>query len=406
MAAVLLGQAAAQLTATAADLAVKVPPTGVRQCLGFQPDGWPAPQACTDAGPLTLVPKQDGLQGAGPMAYEAVPGQPLTACVRDRVSGLVWEGKPDSGRQPWPVLRDGPEGSPRFDTEGYGPQNKPVPGSRGHSDAYSFHGDGRPGGAQAYVAEVNASRLCGYADWRLPTVAELHGLLDLGKARTADVRPARPLAEQALINARWFPNTVPAVYLTSEWRDDASVWCVNFENAHVYDCDPDMAHKPPPLFVRLVRGPAVPTTDRWRALPDERGVADGAVEDRHTGLVWRRCAEPQGWNGRRCTGSARRYDYVQALQRASAQAGWRLPTIKEVNSLAQREAERFAFPATGFPAPGDDARRVGHWSSTVCDARAATESARASVSAWVLSDSGTLHCEARIMHLGVRLVRE
>lgn len=403
MATALLGLAAAP---AGAQPVVKVSPTGVRQCLGFQPDGWPAPQACADAGPLKLVRKQDGLQGAGPMAYEAVPGQPLSACVRDRVSGLVWEGKPDSGKQPWPVLPARAEGSPRFDTEGYGPQNKPVPGSRGPSDAYSFHRDGRPGGAQAYVAEVNERRLCGYADWRLPTVAELHGLLDLGKARTSDVRPSRPLAEQALIDARWFPNTVPAVYLTSEWRDDTNVWCVNFENAHVYDCDPDMTHKPPPLFVRLVRGPAVPTTDRWRALPDERGAAGAAVEDRHTGLTWRRCEEPQTWNGQRCTGTARRYDYVQALQYASAQAGWRLPTIKEVNSLAQREAERFAFPASGFPTSGDDAARVGHWSSTVCDARAATESARASVNAWVLSDDGALHCEARIRHLGIRLVRE
>lgn len=338
----------------------KVPPTGVRTCLGLTKEGWPTPQACADAGPLALVPKQDGRQGAGPLAYEAVPGQPRTACVRDRVSGLVWEGKRDNGR---------------------------------------------PADAMAYVAQVNASRLCGYADWRLPSVAELHGLVDLGKERVPEVRADRPLAEQSVIDARWFPHTVPAIYLTSDMRDPTSPWCVNFANGFVYDCDPDMSREPP-LFVRLVRGPEAPKSGRWRELPDERGVPGGAVEDRHTGLVWRRCEEPQAWNGKRCTWSAKRYDYVQALQRAGEQAGWRLPTIKEIDSLARREADRFELPPSDFPAQGKEALRAGQWSSTVCNSSPETSTARASISAWVLSREGAIYCEARIMHLGVRFVRE
>ena len=403
-AAALMGWAVASMAAQPPVAAV--PPTGVRVCLGVEKDGWPTPQACADAGPLSLVPKQDGLQRAGRPAYEAVAGQPRTACVRDRVSGLVWEGKPDSGKQPWPVLRDGTDGTPRFDTDGYGPQNVPVPGSRGHNEAYSLRRDGKQGDATAYVAQVNASRLCGFGDWRLPTVAELHGLVDLGKERVSDVRPGQPLAEQALVDAQWFPNTVPAVYLTSEWRDATSVWCVNFANGTVYDCDPDMARKPPPLFVRLVRGPAAPLSGRWREVPDERGVRGGAVEDLHTGLVWRRCEEPQTWNGRRCTWSAKRYDYVQALQHAAKQAGWRLPTIKELDSLAQREADRFALPPADFPATDKEVSQASHWSATVCGAQPATSTARASIAGWVLTDDGKIYCESRVRHLGVRLVRE
>ena len=180
---------------------------------------------------------------------------------------------------------------------------------------------------------------------------------------------------------------------------------MNFANGFVYDCDPDMSREPP-LFVRLVRGPEAPKAGRWRELPDERGVPGGAVEDRHTGLVWRRCEEPQTWNGKRCTWSAKRYDYVQALQRAGEQAGWRLPTIKEIDSLARREADRFELPPSDFPAQGKEALRAGQWSSTVCNSSPETSTARASISAWVLSREGAIYCEARIMHLGVRLVRE
>lgn len=386
----------------------KVPPTGVRTCLALDAklDDWPTPQACADTGPLALVPKQDGLQGAGLPAYAALPGQPLTACVRDRVSGLVWEGKPDSGRAPWPVSYRGPERFATYATDAYGPLNAPAADSRGHSDAYSHLGDGRPGDALAYVAQVNAMRLCGYADWRLPTAAELHGLLDLGKERVPEARPTQALADQALIDARWFPNTVPGFYLASELHDRHTVWCVNFLHGTVLDCDRDMARKPPPLFVRLVRGPEAPAAGRWREVPDERGVPGGVVEDLHTGLAWRRCEEPQVWNGRRCTWSAGRYDFVQALQRAGEQRGWRLPTIKEVNSLAERGLEQFELPPTGFPPADKDARHVGYWSSTVCDARPATPTARASISGWVLADGGNIYCEARPRRYAVRLVRE
>ncbi len=396
--------AAAQLRAASAGPAtVKVPPTGARVCVGLQQDGWPAPQACSEAGPLTLISKQDGMLRAGEPDYEAIDGQPLTSCVRDRVSGLIWEGKPDSGKLAWMSTQAGPKGTGML-TDTYGPHNHPAPGSRANTDAYSYHGDGRPGDAMAYVAQVNAMGLCGFTDWRLPTVAELHGLVDLGEL--VDGRSAQWPAERAAVDGRWLPNTVPGNYLSAEPDDESRMWCVSFTAGFVYSCNRRMERKPQPLFVRLVHGPQVPETGRWREAPDMHGVPGGVVEDRYTGLAWRRCEKPQAWNGERCTGTARRYDYVQALQLASAQTGWRLPTIKEVNSLAERWFKKQEIPAADFPSSGTQPLHEGYWSSTVCSGGSATPQARAWIRGWALEDGGDISCEARLMRLGVRLVRE
>lgn len=407
-AAILLGLAAGLAAAGAgADPVAKVPPTGSRLCLALDMglNGWPTPQPCADTGPAAPIPKQDGMQGAGQPAYEAVAGYPLTSCVRDRVSGLVWEGKTDSGKLEWMRKTAGPPGTGRL-VDTYGPNNEPAPGSRANTDAYSYHGDGRPGDAMAYVAQVNAARLCGYADWRLPTVFELFGIADVGRMSDADRRPARSQTDQAAIDGRWFPNTMPGYYLTSEPHDQTRIWCVDFALAYVHGCNRRMGRTSQPLFIRLVRGPEAPETGRWREVPDEHGVPGGAVEDRYTGLVWRRCEEPQAWSGQRCTGAAGRYNYVQALQRAGEQPGWRMPTVKEVNSLAERWFKRLDIPAADFPATGAEPLREGYWTSTTCDGSPATQTARASISGWALGGGGDIYCEARPKRMGVRLVRE
>jgi len=399
--------AAAQSSAAGASPLAKVPPTGVQTCLTLDAnkDDWPTPQPCNGTGPLRLLPKQDGMLGAGLPAYEAVAGRPLTECVRDRVSGLVWEGKPDGGQLQRMATTAGPQGTGKL-LDSYGPYNAPRPGSRASTDAYSYHGDGRPGDAMAYVTQVNAMRLCGYTDWRLPTTAELFGIADVNTLMDTDEAPRRLAARRPSIDERWFPNTVAGHYLTSEPMDQTRMWCVDFRKAFVYGCNRRMRSHTQPLFVRLVRGPEAPETGRWREAADERGVPGGVVEDRLTGLVWRRCEEPQTWNGRRCTGSAKRYGYVQAVRHAGVQPGWRLPTVKEMNSLVERWFEKLDVPPADFPATGAEPLRRSFWSSTVCTASPETDTARASISAWALGDEGNLYCEARVMGLGVRLVRE
>jgi hypothetical protein len=80
--------------------------------------------------------------------------------------------------------------------------------------------------------------------------------------------------------------------------------------------------------------------------------ADGSeVTDAQTGLVWRRCSQGQSWSGSTCAGSASFYNHEQALALVKAEAGWRLPNVKELSSLV--DASRFnpsidtaAFPST------------------------------------------------------------
>ncbi|MCX8516996.1 MAG: DUF1566 domain-containing protein, partial [Rhodoferax sp.] len=130
--------------------------------------------------------------------YSEVPkadGTPYdrTDCVKDNISGLVWEGKNPSGStsraadsgfitnyDSTDILQKPPSGA--------SPRSKPT---QAEIDA--------PTNTIGYVNSVNASSLCGYMDWRLPTKAELFSIVDTNQASAP------------YIDSVWFPNT-PATY--------------------------------------------------------------------------------------------------------------------------------------------------------------------------------------------------
>lgn len=109
----------------------------------------------------------------------------LSDCVHDSETGLIWEGKAADGG-----FRDFRHRFTNYDDE---------------SKLQVLAGDQRsrpalqqleaPGNVLAYVKAVNAARLCGFSDWRLPTVAELHDLVAFDRASPPVLDPA------------WFPNT-------------------------------------------------------------------------------------------------------------------------------------------------------------------------------------------------------
>ncbi|WP_238945215.1 Lcl C-terminal domain-containing protein [Allofranklinella schreckenbergeri] len=196
------------------DMAPKLPHTGVtdQQCLQVGTD---ARVPCNSAQAIALsgAGNQDGMRAhINPMSYSEVPGYDRTECVKDNVTGLIWEGKVN------------------------------IPGHLRHFELrYTNQGDGSAGDVSEYIQHVvNAKGLCGFHDWRLPTAEELHGLVDYSKSRW-----------KVHINREWFPHTQRERYWTSDAqsRDPSNTaWYINFNDGDVNDDSRSFSYA-----VRLVR---------------------------------------------------------------------------------------------------------------------------------------------------------
>lgn len=109
--------------------------------------------------------------------------------------------------------------------------------------------------------------------------------------------------------------------------------------------------------------PSTPTTD----FDDNR---DGTVTHKRTGLTWMRCSLGQSWDGEFCAGKTKVYLWQQALQAApdvnaaggyAGHADWRLPNIKELDSIVETQCFEPSINLTVFPATPSDR----FWSSTL-----------------------------------------
>lgn len=168
--------------------------TGVTADLCFQA-GSSVLVACSSVEALALNGAQDGMigrdanavsnsdaDGKSGFSFSAVGG----GCVLDNVTGLMWEVKTADGG-----LRDSGWTYTNYDSitalqksDGAGGYLAPT---QAEVDAAS--------NTVGYITAVNATNLCGFSDWRLPTLDELQSIVDYGSASA----PA--------IDANWFPNT-------------------------------------------------------------------------------------------------------------------------------------------------------------------------------------------------------
>jgi hypothetical protein len=129
------------------------------------------------------------------------------ACTRDERTGLVWEVKTrDRG------LRDGDWIYTPYD--GNPETNGGYPGYRDTTSGECVRAlmDGGSCNTEAYVRAVNRSRLCGFSDWRLPTVAELVAV----SGETSTATPE--------VTERMLPNTAPGWYWTGVERVGVTVF--------------------------------------------------------------------------------------------------------------------------------------------------------------------------------------
>ncbi|MCI5130842.1 MAG: DUF1566 domain-containing protein [Candidatus Electrothrix sp. EH2] len=197
-----------------------------------------AAQDCSHGRDVTHNDDSDGHAGFSYTKLDS-SGQPLAdqtatqwACVKDNVTGLIWEMKTDDGG-----LHDKDDTYTWYNTNAAtnggaagvdGAANNTCSGwTSGNAATYC--------NTQAYVNRMNAAGLCGANDWRMPTVKELESILNYGR-----VNPS--------IDSGYFPNTAGEWYWSGTPQSRYYVWGVHFDigfpNYHQHD---------PSFAVRLVR---------------------------------------------------------------------------------------------------------------------------------------------------------
>ncbi|MCX8520026.1 MAG: DUF1566 domain-containing protein [Rhodoferax sp.] len=155
----------------------------------------------------------------------------LTECVKDNVTGLVWEGKNSNGN----IIRPGDGVYTNYDSTTSA--QKLMEGTAAFPTQTDIDASTNSIG---YTKSVNDIALCGFTDWRLPTKEELPGLVDGSQS------------SGPTIDNTWFPNTQSTGYWTSSPYTHYSgiVWGVSFEDGKTYIGYGRGSH----YAIRLVRG--------------------------------------------------------------------------------------------------------------------------------------------------------
>ena len=234
------------------------------------------------------------------------------AMVRDNITGLIWEVKTDDGS-----IHD------KDDTYTWCDSN---PGTNGGNAGIC--GDGTD--TEDFIDTLDNDGFGGFSDWRLPTREELRSIADYGRHDPA-------------IGTSYFPNTALSNYWSSTtyalYTDHA--WRMFFNYG---DDNPD--NKSYGYSVRAVRG-GQPRSSGGSVIN-----GDGTVTDTTTGLMWQQATSPvMDWQNA--------LSYCEEMD-LGGHADWRLPSIKELSSLADLSRHEPAIDTIYFP----DTVTSEYWSST------------------------------------------
>lgn len=166
---------------------------------------------------FTKVCNSGQIAGSGTCpANPATPGYGTNewGCTKDNVTGLLWEVKTTTGLRSmshtytW-YMTASPDGN-------NGTASGGTCATAGRCDTEKFVAD-------VNSTTTNPTAVCGYRDWRIPTVKELEGIADLGR-----VNPA--------IDPTYFPNTPSSnVWSGSPYALNSSyAWGVHFGSGYAY----------------------------------------------------------------------------------------------------------------------------------------------------------------------------
>ncbi|MEA1922676.1 MAG: DUF1566 domain-containing protein, partial [Pseudomonadota bacterium] len=249
--------------------------------------------------------------------------------VRDNVTGLIWEVKQASdASEDYSNPRDADNTYTWYDSN---------PATNG-GDA-GTQGDGtNTFDTEDFINALNTANYGGYDDWRMPTYRELSRLVD-----SSHIEPA--------ITTDFFPNvatTGDIRYFTSTTvrSNISSVVEILFGSGAVARVSKSGLRN-----VRAVRSgssqslPLAPLVDN----------DDGTVSDPNTGLMWQQ-AEPglMAWQ------NALYYCENLVLPSAGGYDDWRLPDLKELQSLADYSLDSPFLDINCFPGVSES----HYWSST------------------------------------------
>jgi hypothetical protein len=191
--------------------------------------------------------------------------------------------------------------------------------------------------SSAAAVHCDALDYAGYTDWRLPTRLELVSLLDLSRTD-----PALSLSAFPSGPSEWYWSSTP------DSADPTRTWYVYF-----YFGYPDVDDGANENRARCVRSEA--SLSRASKHYD---VQAQWVRDLNTGLLWQRQISEQSFDA---TSAA---EYCAALA-IGQESGFRLPTMKELETLVDERRFRPAIDVESFPdAPSEHFWSSSAWSGT------------------------------------------
>jgi hypothetical protein len=216
--------------------------------------------------------------------------------VRDNVTGLIWEVKQNKDEvQDYGNLHDADNSYTWYD-------NNPETngGDAGTQDQYGRDTEG-------FINALNEANYGGFNDWRLPTRKELDSIINYVRYNPN-------------IDTTYFPDTQSSEYWSSTtYANDTSIgWYVHFGSGSV-----NLGPKSYSYYVRAVRA------GQNRLLDNLVINGDGTVTDPRSGLMWQMETAPGTYEWQQAL------SYVQGLnaERYLGYSDWRLPNIRELNSI-------------------------------------------------------------------------